>query len=133
MTIRQPKAKSILKTEDTFIAAVPWGDWRRVLVFRREHGGRTYVRVRTWNRHRTKRVWYPTNRFYVIPVEEAEALAEAIKAAAQNAPLAKKPKWYAARELADRERYEESLDTDAPDAVIESRRRIMNRRKRELV
>jgi len=133
MTIRKPKAKSILMTTDTFIAAVPWGDWRQVLVFRREHGGRTYIRVRTWNRHRKKRVWYPTKRFYVIPVADAEALAEAIKAAAQNAPLAKKPNWYAAREMSDRQRYEKLLATDARDAVVKSHRRVMNRRKREWV
>ena len=126
-TSQQP---DILATTDKFIAAVPWGKWRVALVFRREHGGRTYVRIRTWNRHRDRLVWYPTKRFYVIPVAEADALADAIKAAARDEPLAKKPKWYAAREKADRERYEMMLDEDAPDAIVKSVRRLIKKRKR---
>lgn len=125
-----PQAASILATTDKFIAAVPWGDWRVVLVFRREHGGRTYVRVRTWNLHRTKSVWYPTKRFYVIPIEEVDALAAALRAAARDEPLAEKPRWYAAREKADQERYEESLDLGALDTILEKlEREIRNRRQ----
>ena len=71
---------SILETVDKFITAVPWGGgrWRCVLVHRREHGGRTYIRLNTWNRHRTKFVWYPSKRFFVIPIENAKALADAL-------------------------------------------------------
>ena len=79
--------RSPLETEDTFIAAVPWGEWRQVLVFRREHGGKSYVRLRTWNKHRTKHVWYPTERFFVVPLAGAKALADAISAAARGEAL----------------------------------------------
>ena len=37
---------TIYETVDTFVAAIPWGEWRIVLVHRREHGGRAYVRLR---------------------------------------------------------------------------------------
>ena len=129
---RRPRLQD---TVDSFVSSVPWDKRRTVLVHRTKHKGRLYIRFRTWNRHKKLHVWYPTKRFYVIPVAEAEALAEAIKAAAQNAPLAKKPKWYAAREMADRERadrerYEESLYAGAPDAIVKLHRRAMKTRKR---
>ena len=108
----------ILSTTDDFMAAVPWGEHRKVLVFRRQHGGRTYVRLRTWNRHRDREFWYPTKRFFVIPVLSANDLADAIRAAAQDRQLHEKPEWYAAREAADAERYEELLDLDAPESVL---------------
>ena len=119
----------ILATADTFIAAVPWGKWRTVLVFRREHGGRTYIRLRTWNRHRAKRVWYPTDRFFVIPVEDADNLAEAIRAAARGEAKRKMPAWYRARERADLERYEDLQDLDAPDEILTQAKRRMKRRR----
>ncbi len=122
-----------LVTTDTFIASVPWGEWRQVLVFRREHGGRTYVRLRTWNKHRTRHVWYPTKRFYVVPVEGAGILADAIKAAERGEALEAKPAWYAAREEADQEHYERLLELNAPEEVIEDRRRRIQRRKQQSV
>ena len=129
MSDDQHKRSDILGTNDKFIAAVPWGERRVVLVFRREHGGRTYVRVRTWNRHRTKRVWYPTERFYVIPVDEADSLAEAIRAAARDEPLDRKPPWYAARERRDLKRLELLEEVDAPVEVIDGLRSQIRRRK----
>jgi len=75
-------------------------------------------------------VWYPTERFYVIPIEEVDALAAALQATARDEPMAMKPSWYAAREKADRERYEELLDFGAPDTILERQeRRIRNRRQ----
>lgn len=130
---RRRKPRNPLVTIDTFIAAVPWGEWRRVLVFRREHSGKTYIRLRTWNKHRTKHVWYPTKRFYVVPIEGAESLAGAIKAAAQGEPLEAKPAWYAAREEADQEHYERLLELNAPEEVLEDRRRRIQRRKQQSV
>ena len=108
----------ILSTTDDFMAAVPWGEHRKVLVFRRQPGGLPYVRLRTWNRHRDREFWYPTKRFFVIPEQSAIDLADAIRAAAEDRPLHEKPEWYAAREAADEERYEDLLDEDAPESVL---------------
>ena len=94
---------SIFETVDTFISSVQWSDNRAVLVHRREHGGRTYVRFRTWNRHKTKNVWYPTKRGFIVPVNNAEPLADALKAGADGVE-GTKPDWFLAweREEADR-------------------------------
>ncbi len=119
----------ILSTVDTFIAAVPWGESRKVLVFRREHGGRAYTRLRTWNRHTESGFWYPTDRFFVVPVGNTQPLADAIVAAARGDPIERKPSWYKAREDYDREHYDLLVDDDAPDAVIaRARRRMMKAR-----
>ena len=67
-----------LATVDEFVDAVPWGESRTVLVHRRRNGWREYVRLRTWNRHREKGCWYPSRRFFIIPLERAEDLAWAI-------------------------------------------------------
>lgn len=82
----------VLTTEDEFVACVPWGQWRAVTVYRRRHGGRTWVRFRTWNKHRKKLVWYPTKRYFVVPIEHAVPLASALCMAAGGAsePL---PDW----------------------------------------
>lgn len=125
-SLLRPKL-AVQQTVDRFIAAVPWGKSRRVLVFRREHGGRTFVRLRTWNRHRKLRKWYPTVRFFVIPVEHAAALAGALIAAADGQRLHRKPRWYAERERADHAKYESSLILDVLTEGSEKRRRRRNR------
>lgn len=88
---------SILETVDEFVASVPWGKWRAVLVYRRKHGGRGWVRLRTWNKHRHKHVWYPSKRFFVIPMADAENLANAIRSAATGEST-DKPDWLVQRE-----------------------------------
>lgn len=85
---------SIFDTVDEFVAAVPWTKNRMVLVFLRHHGGRRYVRLRTFNRHKTKGCWYPSPRYFVIPEECAYALAEAIEAAAGGFAVESPPDWY---------------------------------------
>jgi len=100
-TVKKPQ--TIFKTDDTFIAIVQWSDNRAVLVHRREHGGRTYVRFRTWNRHKTKGVWYPSKRSFVVPVGNAEPLAAALKAGAGGVEGAK-PDWFLAWEQEESER-----------------------------
>ena len=89
---------SILETVDEFIAAVTWDDHRTVTVHRRRHGGRTYVRLRTWNCHLVLGVWYPSPRYFVIPLEHAEELARAILSAARWEPQPK-PNWLIEHEL----------------------------------
>ena len=78
------KQSNIFKpATDTFMAAVPWTKNRMVVVFRRERNGREYVRCRTFNRHQVKKIWYPSPRFYMVPVDCAEELGKAIIAAAR--------------------------------------------------
>lgn len=103
MKANPAQEKSILKTVDEFIAAVPWDDWRKVLVYRRQHGGRTYVRIRTWNKHQYKGVWYPTRRYFVIPIDNAKALSEAILSAIDG-PKRPKPNWLKSYETAEKKR-----------------------------
>lgn len=88
-----PADNSVLGTQDTLMATVPWGNWRAVLVYERRHAGRTWLRLRTFNRHRTKGCWYPSPRFFVVPMEHAENLAAAIQDAAcgESKP---EPDWY---------------------------------------
>ncbi len=114
-------AQSILQTHDQFIAAVPWGRWRSVLVYLRQHGGRRWVRLRTWNKHRTKFVWYPTKRYFVIPIEDADSLADAIRAAVRNNP-SPKPDWLVRRERLER-KHLQRLHLPA-EALAHARRRV---------
>ena len=84
----------VLDTVDTFLAAVPWTKHRTVIIYLREHGGRRYVRLRTFNRHREKGCWYPSPRFYMVPIECAATLGKAIIAAAEGRRLGPEPDWY---------------------------------------
>ncbi len=93
--------RSILDTVTTFIKAVPfgWGNWRTVIVESTEHGGRTFIHLRTFNKHRSKLAWYPTRRFFTIPIENAQALAEDLRDAAAGWS-GEKPDWLVERERA---------------------------------
>ena len=91
LTEREP---SIFDTVDEFIGAVPWTRRRMVLVYLRHHGARTFVRLRTFNRHRTKGCWYPSPRYFVVPQECARYLAKAIEAAARCERYGHEPYWY---------------------------------------
>ena len=123
---------SIFQTIDEFMAAVPWDEWRTVLVYHRVHGGRAYIRIRTWNRHREKEVWYPTDRSFIIPVGNAEALATALRAAARQRATPK-PDWLVAREEAENGKLEWMEDMQAPDDVLANARRKLRRRRRRRV
>jgi len=92
VTLRKP---TIVGTIDYFVAAIPWTRNRMVLVFLREHAGRWWVRLRTFNRHRTKGCWYPGPRYFVIPVEMALALAAAIRGARLAKRATAPPDWFA--------------------------------------
>ena len=91
---RQPKKRSIFETVDTFLAAVPWTKNRMVLLFKREHGARTYIQLRTFSRHQLKNCWYPGRRFYMVPIECAATLGKAIIAAAEGKPFGSEPEWF---------------------------------------
>jgi len=92
-----------METIDTFVAAVPWDKWRTVLVHHRQHGGHAFIRFRTWNLHREKLVWYPTKRGFVIPVENAKALAQALMAGVTG-EAQDKPEWLVEYERIEREK-----------------------------
>ena len=79
---------------DTFMGAVPWTKNRMVIVYLREHAGRKYVKLRTFNRHRVKGMWYPTRRFYMVPIASARRLGETIMAAAAGEQRGPVPAWY---------------------------------------
>ena len=95
-----------MHTWDNFCSSVPWGENRAVLVYRRTYGAREYIRLRTWNRHRTLGCWYPSPRFFVIPIQNADALANAIWEAAEGIP-GPYPEWLAAWELEQAQQEEE--------------------------
>ena len=122
----------ILETTDEFMAAVPWGDRRVVLVYRRQHGGRTYVRLRTWNRHRTRDVWYPTERFFVIPIGNAGALADALTAAASGT-AEPKPDWLVAREEAESGKVAWMTEMEAPKNLVTRALEAVRRRRKDRV
>ena len=52
------------------------------------------VRCRTFNRHQIKKIWYPSPRFYMIPVDCAEELGKAIIAAARGEQYGPVPGWW---------------------------------------
>lgn len=89
------KKPAMLETIDTFLAAVPWTKNRTVIIYLREHGGRRYVRIRTFNKHKTKGCWYPTKRYYMVPIQSAAALGKAIVAASKGKPFDPQPDWWA--------------------------------------
>jgi hypothetical protein len=92
-------------TIDTFIAEVPLDENRCILVYRRQHGGRLYVRWRVFHRHRKSRKWYPDKRrAFVVPLDGADALARAIAGAASGQSITAKPQW-----LESIDRYRASL------------------------
>ena len=67
--------------------AVPWGRWRSVIVYRRQHAGRISLRLRKFNKHRTRGCWYRPPRFFVVPMDCAAGLAEAIAVGASGKQL----------------------------------------------
>ena len=50
---------------------------------------------RTFNKHRTKGCWYPSPRFFVVPLDCAAGLAKAIAVGASGKQLGPEPEWYA--------------------------------------
>ena len=52
------------------------------------------VRCRTFNRHQVKKIWHPSPRFYMVPVDCAEELGKAIIAAARGEQYGQVPGWW---------------------------------------
>jgi hypothetical protein len=118
-TTHPAQKPSILKTVDQFITEVPWSSASAVLVHRRLHGGRVYVYIRKWNRHRTKGVWYPTKRGFVIPLDDAEDLAYGIQAAARG-HATEKPDWLLDWEEEEAERLGSAEESTVPEGADDS-------------
>ena len=86
------KKPSVTETVDLLTSIVPWGKGRAVLVFRRTHAGKTYIKLRTWNYTLRYKKWYPSKRFFVMPIGNAHRLADAIHNAVDGKAI-RKPKW----------------------------------------
>ena len=88
------KKPEVLKTVDTFLAAIPWTKRRAIIISLREHDGRHYVRLRSFNRHRRMGCWHPSPRFFMVPLDCAEALGKAIISASRGEPFGTEPEWW---------------------------------------
>ncbi len=118
------KRQSTFSGDGKFIACVPWGPWVAVLVHRAEHHHLPYIRLRRWNRHRTKGHWYPTRRYFVVHADHADDLAEALHAAARDEVLSEEPEWmetfrksYAAYQANKAAETDSSSAEDRPEAA----------------
>ena len=78
---------------DEYVSNVPLTKNRMVIVYRRHHAEREYVRLRTFHRHQVQGFWYPARRFYMVPLGYAEQLGNAIITAG-NWESFPKPVWY---------------------------------------
>jgi len=113
-------------TVDRFIAAVPVDDNRVILVYRREHGGRSFVRWRVFHRHRRSGLWYPDKRrAFVVPLAACEALAAAIAAGATGRAVTPEPPWLTALDAGRDYKLRRMDELSAPPKVmdVEIRRR----------
>ena len=79
---------------DYLMACVKWGRLRRVLVFIRDHAGRRWIRLRVFNKHFTKGCWYPSRRYFVVPMECAKDLGRALIRAADEQQTGETPEWF---------------------------------------
>ena len=120
---------NILDTIDEFVGIVPWGDHRVVTVSRWHHGDSSYDRLRIWNQHRTKRVWYPTKHAFVVPIGNVDTLLEVLDAAVRGV-AGPKPDWLIAREVAERRPLERVEDLEAPTRIRKRALAILRLRQR---
>jgi hypothetical protein len=122
--LRKPTEGDPRYTIDTFIAEVPLDPNRAILVYMREHGGRRYIRWRVFHRHRKGRNWYPDKRrAFVVPVEGAASLGDAIAKATCGQPITPKPAWLASVDYFRQRRGYCLLELNAPPAVLEAEMR----------
>lgn len=109
---------NVCDTIDTFIAAVPEGEHRMILLYRRQHGGREFVRWRVWHRHRRRGCWCPDKRrIFVIPLALAGALADALgdAGAGRSSPM---PDWLAKVEASRDRRLATLENLCAPTSLL---------------
>ena len=107
---------------DTFIGAVPITRTKVILIYRRLHSCRKWVRIRVWNLHREKLLWYPTRRYFVVPFTAVRALSEVMHYAMDGQP-GTKPDWLKAHGCGIDEQLWALRDKGVSDDVIEARQR----------
>ena len=91
------------ETGEKFLGVVPLSSHKVILVYRRKHLSRRYVRMRVWSLHKEKLVWYPTRRYFVVPLIAVELLGQLIYHGADMQPVTK-PDWLKAHETANEPR-----------------------------
>ena len=120
ITMKKVKLRTrpaVTKTVDRLLGFVPWTKRRTVIIYLREHGGRRYVRLRTFNQHRTEGHWYPSPRYFMVPIKSAAALGKAIIAAGKGRPFGEQPDWWADFEKQYQEYQASKAEAEeAPDA-----------------
>ena len=99
-----PRPAAALDPLDTFLAAISWTKNRTVIVYLREDRGRRFVRLRTLSKRKTGGPWCRTVRSYMLPIEIAATLGEALIAAGMGEPYGDPPDWWADFEAAYPER-----------------------------
>ena len=91
----KPRCKD---TIDEFVAWCPVHDRAGFAVFRRQHAGKTYARIRIWHRHRENDFWYPGRRALTVAIESAADLGDALAAATRDRQRDPMPAWMQKRE-----------------------------------
>ena len=81
----------------------------------RLHSGREYIRLRTFNRHQVKGCCYPAPRFYMVPIDHAEEVGQAIIAALKGKPFGQQPEWWADFEKQYKALPRRQIDGTSPD------------------
>jgi hypothetical protein len=119
---------------DTFLASIPCGEHRAILVYLRETHGRRFVRFRYWHRHRTKGVWYPDTqrngpRAFIVPLENAAEPGSALISAVRGDEPGPMPGWFAEIERRNGDRVERLRRIGAPEALLKTERRRARRRR----
>jgi len=113
---------------DEFMAAVPTGSHRCVVVYLRTYQGKQYVRWRVWHLHKQINRWYPdTRRCGTVKREYAKALGGAIALAGDGKESHSMPQWLSNIEERRDEKIAILEELGAPEYVLEpmkiSRRR----------
>ena len=109
------------KAIDTVLTSVAWKPHRTVIVPRREFGGKSFVRLHTFNLHKTYGTWYPSPRFFMIPLEHADQIGRAIIGAAHGKALDGPPAWWEGfQEAYTRRVATEPESSPPPDATSDS-------------
>ena len=106
--------------KERLIGAVEWGRFRRVLVYLARHNGRVFARIRTFNKHWVKKLWYPSNRYFVVPQEYAAELGKALLAASRGEEYSPAPDWYEEFEKQYVERNSKTPDETAEPELQEA-------------
>ena len=88
--------------------------------------------LRFWQRHKVKGVCYPSKRSFVVPVDKAEEIAEAIQLAARGV-AGEKRTWLTEREAAEDEELVRMADVGVSADTIERDQERLERYRRERI